>query len=138
MKNIDYLELFFKKHNLSGRITVKYTSPEVDDDYMSDIVFENGDTINIKDVIFDIDSEFPDDVAEMWMKAKKENDISLAEWIQTDIKYIPKFMDTSSVQAYQQEMTDLFDGVKQTIQSIFELEIDDGDSDSDEDIESGE
>lgn len=138
MRNIDYLEQFFKKHGLSGRITVKYTSPTPDDDYMSDIVFENGNTININDVIFDIDSEFPNDVAEMWMEVKKENDISLVEWIQTNINYIPKFMDRSSIDQYQKELTDLFDGVKETIQSIFELEIDDGDSDSDEDTESGD
>lgn len=137
MKNIDYLELFFKKHKFSGRVTVKYTSPVVNDDYMSDIVFENGVTININDVIFDIESEFPDDVVKMWMKVKKEKDISLMDWIQTDIKYMPDFMDRSSVDEYQKEMTTLFDEVKQTIQSLFELEIDDGDSDSDSD-ESGE
>ena len=64
MKNIDYLELFFRKHNLSGKITVNYSSSVAMDEYMTDIIFENGDVININDVIFDIDSEFPPDVFE--------------------------------------------------------------------------
>ena len=33
MTNINYLELFFKKHKLSGKITVKYSSPVTLDDY---------------------------------------------------------------------------------------------------------
>ena len=138
MKNIEYLELFFKKHDLSGRVTVKYTSPVNDDDYMSDIVFDDGVTIHINDVIFDIDSDLPPDVAKMWMQVKKEKDISFPEWIQTDINYIPKFMDRSSVEEYQKELTTIFDDVKDTIDSIFKLDVDDGDSDSDEDEESRE
>lgn len=129
MKNIDYLELFFKKHNLSGRITVKYSSSTTDDDYMSDIVFENGDVININDVIFDIDSDFPSDVAEQWMNEKRKEDISLVDWIQTNTHYLPKDLDLSSVKEYQVELEDIVDGVKKTIDSIFQMEIDEEDSD---------
>ena len=38
MKNIDYLEQFFRKHKLSGKVTVKFTSPVAYDEYMSDII----------------------------------------------------------------------------------------------------
>ena len=104
MKNIDYLELFFRKHKLSGKITVKYSSPVALDDYMTDIVFENGDIININDVIFDIESDFPDDVFEQWIEVKREKDISLVDWIQTNTHYMPKdLMDRSSVEQYQNE-----------------------------------
>lgn len=136
MKNIDYLGQFFKKHNLSGRVTVRYTSPVEEDDYMSDIIFEDGITIHINDVIFDIESDLPADVGRLWMEEKKENDISLMEWIQTDVAYLPRLLDRSPVEEYQKELTGIFDEVKERIQSIFELEIDEGDSDSDEDIES--
>ena len=132
MKNIDYLELFFRKHKLSGRITVKYTSPIQDDDYMSDIVFEDKTVININDVIFDIESEFPNDVAEQWMEQKKTNDISLMDWIQTNTHYLPKGLDTSSVKSYQMEMEGIVDNLKQTINKIFELQVDEGDSDLDD------
>ena len=47
MKNIDYLEQFFRKHKLSGKVTVKFTSPAAYDEYMSDIIFDNGDIISI-------------------------------------------------------------------------------------------
>ena len=133
MKNIDYLELFFRKHKLSGKIRVKYSSPVALDDYMTDIVFENGDIININDVIFDIESDFPDDVFEQWIEVKREKDISLKDWIQTNTHYMPKeLMDRSSVEEYQKELTELVDEVKENINKIFQFVPDDGDSDEDE------
>ena len=133
MKNIDYLELFFRKHNLSGKIKVKYSSPVANDDYMTDIIFENGDVININDVTFDIDSDFPEDVFEQWIEVKREKDISLKDWIQTNTHYMPKeLMDRSSVEAYQKELTELVDEVKENINKIFQFVPDDGDSDEDE------
>lgn len=128
MKNIDYLELFFRKHKLSGKIKVKYSSPVVSDDYMTDITFENGDVINIHDIIFDIESEFPEDVVDIWLEEKRKNNISLVDWIQTDTHYIPKNIDKSSVEEFQKEMTVLVDDVKKSINKIFELEIDEGES----------
>ena len=132
MKNIDYLELFFRKHKLSGKITVKYSSPVALDDYMTDIVFENGDIININDVIFDIESDFPDDVFEQWIEVKREKDISLVDWIQTNTHYMPKdLMDLSSVEQYQNELTELVDNVKENINKIFQFAPDEGDSEED-------
>ena len=128
MKNIDYLEQFFKKHNLSGKIKVKYSFPTVEDDYMTDIVFTNGDVININDVIFDIDSEFPNDVFNQWIVAKRKTDMSLMDWMLANKYDIFKDIDTSSVQEYQNEMTEIVDNVKKSIGSVFELEPDDGGS----------
>ena len=75
---------------MSGKLTVKYDSPGVIDDYMTDIVFENGDVMNINDIIFDIDSDFPEDVVEQWLESKRQNDISLIDWIQENPNYFPK------------------------------------------------
>lgn len=133
MKNIEYLEHFFRKHNLSGKIKVKYNYPVEDDEYMTDITFENGDVINIHDVIFDIESELPEDLFEKWMTVKKEKDISFSDWMQTDIHYVPKDIDNQTVEEYQKEMTEIFDNLKKTINQVFEFEPDDGDSDEDED-----
>lgn len=132
MKNIDYLEAFFRKHNLSGKITVRHSSPVPVDEYMSDIIFENGDVISINDVIFDIDSEFPNDVYEQWIESKRNNDISLMDWIQTNTHYIPKeLLDRSSIEEYQKEMTTLVEDVKESINKIFRTDTDEGDSDED-------
>ena len=132
MKNIEYLEKFFRKHNLSGKIKVTYSSPIADDDYMSDIVFENGDVIGINDVIFDIDSEFPNDVYEQWIDVKRNIDISLMDWIQTNTNYIPKkLLDRSSIEEYQKELTTLVDDVKENINKMFKIDTDEGDSDED-------
>ena len=132
MKNIEYLEQFFRKHKLSGRVTVKYDSPGAIDDYMTDIVFENGDVIHINDIIFDIDSDFPEDVVEQWLESKRQDDISLIDWIQKNVNYFPKNIDTSSVRNYQIEMEGIVNEMKKSINKVFELEVDDGDSDLDE------
>lgn len=136
MSNIEYIEEFFRKHHLSGKIKIRYSSSLKTDDYISDIVFENGDEININDIIFDIESDFPEDIIELWLTDKRESDIGLMDWIRQDIKYISKNLDLSSVEDYQREMTDIIEDVKKSINSIFEFEIDDGDSDLDD--ESGD
>ena len=133
MKNINYLEVFFKKHKLSGKIKVKYSSPTTIDEYMTDIIFENGDVVNINDIIFDIESDLPEDMYHKWMESRKENDMSFAEWIQTDNHYMPDDIDTTSVKEYQQEMTVVVDGVIDAINTVFKLETDEGDSDGSED-----
>jgi len=132
MSNLEYLEEFFKKHNLSGKIKVRYSSTIQMDEYMTDIIFENGDVININDIIFDIESELPEDIIWSWLISKKEKDIGLSDWMQTDTHYIPKDMDTSSVKDFQNEMATLVDDVKKSINTIFELEIDEGDSESED------
>ena len=135
MRNIEYLEQFFRKHKLSGKVKVKYDSPIAVDDYMSDIIFENGDIININDIIFDIDSDFPEDIAEQWMETKRKNNISLIDWIQENSNYFPKDIDTSSVRSYQIELENIVNDMKTQITKMFELEEDDGDSDEDEEDE---
>lgn len=100
---------------------------------MTDIIFENGDVININDIIFDIESDFPEDVIDTWLEEKRKNDISLVDWIQTDTHYITRNIDRSSVEEFQKEMTGLVDDVKKSINKIFELEVDDeGDSESED------
>ena len=97
---------------------------------MSDIVFENGDTISINDIIFDIESEFPNSVVDQWLVAKKENNISLMEWFQSNKYDMFANIDKSSITDYQNEMNSIFDEVKNSINKIFEMEPDDeGDSD---------
>ena len=132
MKNLDYLETFFKKHNLSGKVTVKFTSPIALDEYMSDIIFENGDKVSINDVIFDVESELPDYIFHKWMDEKKQTDITLIDWMKTSTISLPKDIDISSVTQYQNELTELFKDVKENINALFQEDIDDvGDSDYD-------
>ena len=135
MKNIDYLELFFKKHNLPGKVTIKYSSPSVIDEYMSHITLENGDVIHINDIIFDIESKLPEDIIEQWLEKKREQpELTLQDWMQTDIHYIPKDIDVSSVKEYQEEMNEIVNTVKESINQLFDIPIDDGDSEDDSDF----
>lgn len=133
MKNIDYLELFFKKHNLSGRVSVNYSSRIAIDEYMTDIVFEDGLTINIHDIIFDVDSELPEYIAEQWMKEKKEKDISLVDWIQEGTHYMPEEIDKSSLEEYKKDLEGLVGDLKESMTKIFTFIQDEGDSEESED-----
>ena len=133
MKNLEYLEQFFKKHKLSGRIKVTYSSPSQIDEFMSSVTLENGEVINMNDIIFDIESELPEDMLEMWFDARKENDLSFPEWLQTNINYVPKNMDTSSVDEYRKEMEGLFGQVKTSIDTILNFEPEDSDYEEGED-----
>ena len=128
MKNIDYLELFFRKHNLSGRVTVHYSSVPSVDEYMTDVVLDNGDTINIHDIIFDVDSGLPDYIAEQWMKEKKERDISLVDWVQEGTHYMPEKIDTTSLDDYKKELEGLVGDLKESMTKIFTFIPDEGES----------
>ena len=123
MKNIEYLEQFFRKHDLKGKIKVKYDKSG-QDDYMTDIIFENGDVMNINDAIFDIESDLEPDVVKQWLKSKKDNDVSLMEWIQTDNHYIPEF-DNTAMKEYQREIELMWNDAKEKIDRMFELQDDD-------------
>jgi len=125
MKNIEYLEQFFRKHNLKGKIKVKYDRSG-QDEYMTDIIFENGDMVNINDVIFDIESDLEPDVVKQWLKTKKDNDVSLMEWIQTDNHYMPEF-DNTAMKEYQREIESIWNDVKERIDRVFELQDDEVD-----------
>lgn len=123
MKNIEYLEQFFRKHDLKGKIKVKYDKSG-QDEYMTDIIFENGDVMNINDAIFDIESDLEPDVVKQWLKSKKDNDVSLMEWIQTDNHYIPEF-DNTAMKEYQREIESMWNDAKEKIDRVFELQDDD-------------
>lgn len=135
MKNIDYLELFFKKHNLSGRVSVNYSSRIAIDEYMTDIVFEDGLTINIHDIIFDVDSELPEYIAKQWMKEKKERDISLVDWVQEGTHYMPEEIDKSSLEEYKKDLEGLVGDLKESMTKIFTFIQDEGDSEEESEDE---
>ena len=128
MANIKYLEQFFRKHNLKGKIKVKYDKPD-QDGYMTDIIFENGDKMHISDVIFDIESDLEPDVVKQWLKSKKDNDISLMEWIQIDNHYMPEF-DNTSMKEYQKEIESIWNDARKKIDKMFELQDDEDDENS--------
>ena len=129
MKNIDYLTEFFKKHNLTGKVRIKYSSSIILDEYISDIIFENGDVVNINNIRFDIDSDFPNDIFDQWIIVRREEDISLLDWLKNNTHYFPKNIDNSSVEEYKKELESVVDDIKENINKLFQMETDDGDSD---------
>ena len=129
MKNMDYLTEFFRKHNLTGKVRIKYSSSIILDEYISDIIFENGDVVNINDIRFDIDSDFPNDIFDQWIITRRKEDISLLDWLKNNKHYFPKNIDNSSVEEYKKELESVVDDIKENINKLFQMETDDGDSD---------
>lgn len=121
MKNLEYLECFFKKHNLKGNAKIKYTN-YVDDDNISEVTLDNGITMSIDDIRFDIDSLLDSDVGKTWMDVHKESGIGFREWMETDNHYMPKNIDTSSIDEYHKEMENIVNGLKETVDKIFILD----------------
>lgn len=110
-----------------------YSSPTQIDEFLDNVTLDNGENLNISDIIFDIESELPEDMLELWLDARKENDLSFPEWLQTNTHYVPKEMDRSSVEEYKKEMEGLFDQVKTTIDTILKFQPEDSDDDEGED-----
>lgn len=128
MTNLQYLERFFKKHNLNGKIHVLYTNGQEDDDYMSDVIFENGDKMNIHDIIFAIESDFDLDVIEQWQKYRTDSgtDITLMDWIGMDNHYIPSGIDHTSMDEYKKEIESMFGKLNKTIDDVLNIENEKG------------
>lgn len=117
MKNIEYLEAFFRKHSLSGEIRVGYEDDDCTDEFMSTVTFEDGEVVDIGDITFDIDSDLEVGVFEKWLKNR--NGESLMVWISTGF-YVPDDIDTSSVEEYHKEMEEIIEEMKKGIEEVFE------------------
>ena len=91
--------------------------------------FENGDVVNINDIRFDIDSDFPNDIFDQWIIIRRKEDISLLDWLKNNTHYFPKNIDNSSVEEYKKELESVVDDIKENINKLFQMETDDGDSD---------
>lgn len=136
MTNIEYIFVFANKHNFpKTECQVKFNAPDdgicteiytTDDDIISvkfdDSLVEN--EIDIKDIRFDIDSDFPEDVFFMWQKDMP--DVSFKTWISMG-RYVPTIIQNTE---YFEELDMLTKEIEMKVNSLFSsLEEDDGESD---------
>jgi hypothetical protein len=135
MTNIEYIFEFANKHNLP-KTECEVVFNAIDDGSGNDIYTTDDDIksvrfdmnlieneIDIEDIRFDIDSEFPDDVFFMWQKDM--SGVSFKEWISMG-RYVPTIIPNV-------EFFDEFDRLTKEIEiklkSIFSNIEEDGDSD---------
>lgn len=137
MTNIEYIFIFADKHNFpKTECEVIFNSVNgntdlfaADDDIIS-VKFEKSlveNEIKMEDIRFDIDSEFPEDVFDIWQK--DDPSISLKTWISLG-RYIPTIIQNAE---YFDELDALTKEIEMKLESVFStIENDDGDSDYDE------
>lgn len=149
MTNVEYIFLFADKHNFP-KTECEVVFNAVDDGSGRDIYTTDDDIISVRfdkslveneikmeDIRFDIDSEFPEDVFDMWQKDNPE--ISFRGWIALG-RYVPTIIQNAD---FFDELDSVTKEIEMKLESMFSnLEVDSGDSDSDFDeninIEGGE
>lgn len=138
MTNVEYIFVFANKHNFpKSECEVVFNAVDdgsgkdihtTDDDIIS-VRFDKSlveNEINIEDIRFDIDSNFPEDVFTMWQKDDPE--ISFRSWIAMG-RYIPTIIQNVE---FLDEIDDVANQIKMRFDSIFSYIEEDGDSDYDD------
>ena len=145
MTNVEYIFLFAEKHNFP-KMECEVVFNAVDDGSGNDIYTTDDDIISVKfdksvveneikieDIRFDIDSEFPEDVFDMWQK--DDPSVSFRTWISLG-RYVPTIIQNAE---YFDELEALTKEIQMKLESVFStIEDDDGSSDYDEEDEDGE
>ena len=134
MTNVEYIFLFADKHNFPKTecevIFNTVDGGDVTDDDIRIVKFDKSlvaNDLNIDDIRFDIDSDFPEDVFEMWQK--DDPSISFKSWIALG-RYVPTIIQNAD---YFDELDLLTKEIEMKLASIFSnIEEDDGSSDYDE------
>jgi hypothetical protein len=135
MTNVEYIFLFAEKHNFP-KMECEVVFNAVDDGSGNDIYTTDDDIISVKfdksvveneikmeDIRFDIDSEFPEDVFDIWQK--DDPSISFRTWISLG-RYIPTVIQNAE---YFDELDRLTKEIGMKLETIFSDIEDDGDSD---------
>lgn len=148
MTNVEYIFLFAEKHNFP-KTECEVVFNAVDDGSGKDIYTTDDDIravrfdkslveneIEMEDIRFDIDSDFPEDVFFMWQKDNPE--MSFKGWIAMG-KYIPTIIQNAD---FLNELDSLTKEIEMKLESVFSnIEVDNGDSDfveDEDDEEDGE
>lgn len=137
MTNIEYIFLFAEKHNFP-KMECEVVFNAVDDGSGNDIYTTDDDIISVKfdksvveneikieDIRFDIDSEFPEDVFDIWQK--DDPSIPFRTWISLG-RYVPTVIRNAE---YFDELESLTKEIQMKLESVFSAIEEDGDSDSD-------
>jgi hypothetical protein len=136
MTNVEYIFEFANKHNFpKSECEVIFNA--IDDGSGNDIYTTDGDIIAVKfdkslveneikmeDIRFDIDSDFPEDVFDIWQKDMP--DVSFKTWISMG-RYVPTIIKNAE---FFDELEMLTKEIQMKMESLFS-NIEEGDDDSD-------
>ena len=147
MTNVEYIFLFADKHNFP-KTECEVVFNAVDDGSGRDIYTTDDDIVSVRfdksiveheikieDIRFDIDSNFPEDVFDMWQKDNPE--ISFRGWIAMG-RYVPTIIQNAE---FFNELDVMTKEIEMKLENIFSNIEEDDDSDfyeNEEDEEDGE
>jgi hypothetical protein len=145
MTNVEYIFLFADKHNFP-KTECEVVFNAVDDGSGRDIHTTDDDIVSVRfdkslveneikmeDIRFDIDSNFPEDVFDMWQKDNP--DISFRGWIAMG-RYVPTIIQNAD---FFDELDVMTKEIEMKLESMFsKISEDDGSSDFDDGGENGE
>jgi hypothetical protein len=145
MTNVEYIFLFADKHNFP-KTECEVVFNAVDDGSGRDIHTTDDDIVSVRfdkslveneikmeDIRFDIDSNFPEDVFDMWQKDNP--DISFRGWIAMG-RYVPTIIKNTD---FFNELDVMTKEIEMKLESIFSnISKDDGSSDFDDDSKNGD
>lgn len=145
MTNVEYIFEFANKHNFP-KTECEVVFNAVDDGSGRDIYTTDDDIVSVRfdksiveheikieDIRFDIDSNFPEDVFDMWQKDNPE--ISFRGWIAMG-RYVPTIIQNAD---FFDELDVMTKEIEMKLESMFSnISEDDGSSDFDEGGENGE
>lgn len=136
MTNVEYIFIFADKHNFP-KTECEVVFNAVDDGSGNDIHTTDDDIIAVRfdkslveneikmeDIRFDIDSDFPEDVFDIWQKDMPE--VSFRTWISMG-RYVPTIIKNTE---FFDELEILTKEIEMKMESIFS-NIEEGDDDSD-------
>ena len=145
MTNVEYIFEFANKHNFQ-KTECEVVFNAVDDGSGRDIYTTDDNIISVRfdksiveheikieDIRFDIDSNFPEDVFDMWQKDNPE--MSFRGWIAMG-RYVPTIIQNAD---FFDELDVMTKEIEMKLESMFSnISEDDGSSDFDEDDENEE
>ena len=144
MTNVEYIFEFANKHGFP-KTECEVVFNAVDDGSGRDIYTTDDDIVSVRfdksiveheikieDIRFDIDSNFPEDVFDMWQKDNPE--ISFRGWIAMG-RYVPTIIQNAD---FFNELDAMTKEIEMKLENIFSNIEEDGDSDFYEDEEDGE
>lgn len=147
MTNLEYIYIFANKHNFpQSDCEVMFRVFDDGDDKVHNVYKHDYDIvsvkfdkslvtneINIEDIRFDIDSNFPEDVFFMWQNSKPE--MSFRGWIALG-EYVPTIIENAE---FLNEIDTLTKEIEMKLSSVFgDVGVDDSDYEYDYDNEDDE
>ena len=126
--NFEYIQEFCYKHNFDTNIHIQChrvaSFDNVDTVVFNEKDIPDGTKVSIHDIMFDIDSDVPEDMFIQWLKYCKEvGEIKYMDWIfKKDTHYVPKEFDKFGTTEFVNSIVEMVKDLEDMINDKFDIE----------------